>query len=93
MTPCPAALVLAGGGARRLGGIDQPLLMLGGQTVLARILLTPAPQAGPIALSANSDPAWFAACGLPVLDDGALAGKRCWPGGSAGRRRRAARRR
>jgi molybdopterin-guanine dinucleotide biosynthesis protein A len=74
MMPRPAAIVLAGGGARRLGGIDKPLLTLGGQTVLARILATLVPQAGPIALSANGDPARFAAFGLPVLDDGALAG-------------------
>ena len=75
MMPRPAAIVLAGGGARRLGGTDKPLLMLGGQTVLTRILATLAPQAGPIALSANGDPVRFAAFGLPVLDDGALAGQ------------------
>lgn len=75
MTPRPAAIVLAGGGARRLGGVDKPLLVLGGQTVLARILATLAPQAGPIAISANGDPARFAAFGLPVLEDATFAGQ------------------
>jgi molybdopterin-guanine dinucleotide biosynthesis protein A len=75
MTDRPAAVVLAGGQARRLGGVDKPLLTLGGQTVLGRILDTLATQAGPIALSANGDPKRFAGFGLPVLEDEALAGE------------------
>lgn len=71
----PAALVLAGGAARRLGGVDKPLLTLRGRTVLEHILETLAGQAGPIALSANGDPDRFAGFGLPVLDDGALVGE------------------
>jgi molybdenum cofactor guanylyltransferase len=69
------ALVLAGGAARRLGGGDKPLLALGGQSMLGRIVarLREEPLAA-IALSANGDPARFAAFGLPVLDDGAFAG-------------------
>ncbi|PSL05208.1 molybdopterin-guanine dinucleotide biosynthesis protein A [Haloactinopolyspora alba] len=36
MTPPWAALVLAGGGARRLGGRDKPALVVGGRTLLDR---------------------------------------------------------
>jgi len=68
-----AALVLAGGSARRLGGVDKPLLALGGLPLLARIL----DRVGlpDIAISANGDPARFAMFGLPVLDDGPFVGQ------------------
>ena len=71
--------MLAGGGARRLGGGDKPLRELGGQPKLARVLAALAPEAAVIAISANGDPARFAAFGLPVLPDqfpgqGPLAG-------------------
>jgi molybdopterin-guanine dinucleotide biosynthesis protein A len=74
-----AALILAGGGARRLGGVDKPLLRLGGTTILAELLARLRPQAEAVALSANGDPARFAAYDLPVLpdpvpDQGPLAG-------------------
>ena len=70
------ALVLAGGGARRLGGGDKPLLALGGRPLLAHVLARLGAAANmPIALSANGDPARFARFGLPVLDDGAFAGQ------------------
>ena len=70
-----AALVLAGGAGRRLGGADKPLLDLGGRTLLAWVIarLRDEP-VGAIALSANGDPARFARFGLAVLDDGAFAG-------------------
>ena len=64
-----AALVLAGGLARRMGGGDKALLRVGGHTILARILATLAPHAAALALSANDDPARFAPYGLPVLPD------------------------
>ena len=69
MTDIPA-LILAGGTARRMGGGDKTLLDLGGQTILARIIARLG--AVPVAISANGDPARFAAFGLPVLDDGAF---------------------
>jgi molybdopterin-guanine dinucleotide biosynthesis protein A len=71
----PAALILAGGAARRLGGIDKPLIELGGTSLLARIIDRLRPQAASIALSANSDPARFAAFGLTILPDGPFAGQ------------------
>lgn len=68
-----------------MGGIDKPLIRLGGRTVLARIVARLAPRHGPFALSANGDPARWADPSLPeplpVLPDapgtqGPLAGVR-----------------
>jgi len=64
-----AALILAGGSARRMGGVDKPLLPLGGATILAEILARVRPQVAAVALSANGDPARFGAYALPVLPD------------------------
>lgn len=75
--PPPAAslpvlgLILAGGQARRMGGGDKPLLRLGGRTLLERVVERLGPQCGAgLALSANGDPARFAA-GFPgpILPD------------------------
>ena len=73
------AVILAGGEARRLGGIDKTLITLDGVPVLSLILCRLRPQLDRIALSANGDPSRFAAFGLPVLADrrlgiGPLAG-------------------
>jgi molybdopterin-guanine dinucleotide biosynthesis protein A len=64
-------LILAGGRGRRMGGADKPLLVLAGQTLLDRIIARVRPQVGALSLSANGDPARFAAFGLPVLPDAA----------------------
>lgn len=56
-----------------MGGGDKPLRTLGGQSMLARILATLAPDHAAIAISANGDPARFATA-LPVLPD-AIAGQ------------------
>ena len=51
-----------------MGGVDKPLLTVGGTTILARVI---AAMALPVvAISANGDPARFADHALPVLDDG-----------------------
>jgi molybdopterin-guanine dinucleotide biosynthesis protein A len=71
--PRIAALVLAGGEARRLGGGDKPLLRVGGCTMLASVIA--ALEVPDIAISANGDPARFARFALPVLPDGAFAGQ------------------
>ncbi len=63
------AVILAGGEARRLGGIDKTLIALDGTPVLSLILRRLRPQLDRIALSANGDPSRFAAFALPVLAD------------------------
>jgi molybdopterin-guanine dinucleotide biosynthesis protein A len=68
-----AAVVLAGGAARRMGGGDKPLLELAGRSIVARVI--DALDARHIAISANGDPARFASLGLPVVSDGAFAGQ------------------
>lgn len=62
-------VVLAGGLARRMGGGDKGLLMLGGQPILARIVERLRPQVEAVVINANGDPARFAAFGLPVAED------------------------
>ena len=64
----PALVVLAGGRGSRMGGADKALLPLAGRPLLAHVLARLAHD-GPRAISANGDPARFAAFGLPVLAD------------------------
>jgi molybdopterin-guanine dinucleotide biosynthesis protein A len=68
-----AALILAGGGARRMGGGDKPMLELAGRSMLGHIVV--ALDTEYVAISANGDPARFAALSLPVLPDGCFAGQ------------------
>lgn len=65
----PLAVVLAGGLARRMGGGDKPLRLLGGRPLLAHVIARVAPQVDGIILNANGDLARFAAFGLPVVAD------------------------
>jgi molybdopterin-guanine dinucleotide biosynthesis protein A len=62
-------LVLAGGLARRMGGGDKPRTMIGGQTILARVIERLKPQCTRLILNANGDPARFADTKLPVIPD------------------------
>jgi molybdopterin-guanine dinucleotide biosynthesis protein A len=63
-------VVLAGGLARRLGGGDKAGIVVGGATMLERVLARLAPQCRGLILNANGDPARFAATGLAVVADG-----------------------
>ena len=63
-----AAVILAGGLARRMGGGDKALQVVGSQTILARTTAVLAPYAA-LAINANGDPARFALYGLPILPD------------------------
>ncbi len=63
------AVILAGGEARRLGGIDKTLIPIGGKPILSLILERLQPQVDRIAIGANGDPARFTGFGLPVLAD------------------------
>ena len=69
ISPRPAAVVLAGGLSRRMGGNDKSLAMLGKRPLLAHVLGRLAAQTADIAISANGDPARFAEFGRPVLAD------------------------
>lgn len=62
-------VVLAGGLARRMGGGDKPTRMVGGRTILERVIARMTPQCDGLILSANGDPARFAALKLPVVAD------------------------
>lgn len=52
-----------------MGGGDKALLDVGGRPMLARVLDALATEAAVVAISANGDPARFAAYGVPVLGD------------------------
>jgi molybdopterin-guanine dinucleotide biosynthesis protein A len=64
-----AGIILAGGQSRRMGGGDKPLLSLGKDRLIDRVAARLNPQVATLGLSANGDPARFAAMGLPVLED------------------------
>ncbi len=64
-----AALILAGGQGTRLGGVDKAFLSLAGQPLITHVLARLGPHVPGIAISANGDPARFAAFGRPVLPD------------------------
>ncbi len=69
-------VILAGGLARRMGGGDKALRLVGGQTVMARLILRMSPQVTRLIVNANADNTSpntgrgrFAALGLPVVAD------------------------
>ena len=63
-----AGLILAGGAGRRMGH-EKGLVALAGRPLAAHVADRLASQVACLALSANGDPARFAALGLPVLAD------------------------
>jgi molybdenum cofactor guanylyltransferase len=67
--PSTLGLVLAGGLARRMGGGDKALIVIGGAAILDRVLGLLRPACPEIVLNANGDPARFARYGLPVIPD------------------------
>ena len=74
-----AAVVLAGGMARRMGGRDKALVPYRGMPLIEHVLNRLRPQVGNIVISANGDAGRFRHLGLPVAADdhpgeGPLAG-------------------
>jgi len=62
-------VLLAGGRSSRMGGGDKCLRMLGGKTILARIIERLKPQVSDIVINANGDASRFAVFGAPVVAD------------------------
>ena len=62
-------IILAGGQARRLGGVDKALIAVGGEPILTRLARRLGDQCAGLALNANGDPARFAGFGLAVVAD------------------------
>jgi molybdopterin-guanine dinucleotide biosynthesis protein A len=62
-------LLLAGGQSRRMGGGDKALRMLGGLSLLERVIERLRPQVDMLVLNANGDPSRFVRFGLPVVAD------------------------
>lgn len=65
----PLGVILAGGMARRLGGLDKPLLNLAGRPLLSHVIDRLGPQTSGLAISANGNPARFERFAFPVLPD------------------------
>jgi molybdenum cofactor guanylyltransferase len=62
-------LLLAGGQSRRMGGGDKCLQMLGGKTLLARVIDCAQPQVDELVLNANGDLSRFEEYSLEVVGD------------------------
>ncbi|SMO95714.1 molybdenum cofactor guanylyltransferase MobA [Paracoccus laeviglucosivorans] len=65
----PPAVILAGGLSTRMGGGNKGLRMLGGETLLARVIARLAPQCAALAINANGEPEQFEDYELPVIAD------------------------
>ncbi|WP_309663885.1 molybdenum cofactor guanylyltransferase MobA [Tabrizicola sp.] len=62
-------VVLAGGGARRMGGVDKAFVRLNGTALIEHVLARLAPQVSSIAISANGNLQRFRDIGCDVLPD------------------------
>ncbi|MGP9831780.1 molybdenum cofactor guanylyltransferase MobA [Marinobacter sp. NSM] len=63
------AVILAGGQASRMGGGDKGRLMLGGRSLIDRVIERITPQVAAVVLNANGDLIRFDDLGLPVVAD------------------------
>ncbi|MBL6750826.1 MAG: molybdenum cofactor guanylyltransferase [Nevskia sp.] len=78
------AAILCGGAGDRLGGVDKPLRLMDGRTLIARVLERTVPQAAAALIVANRSREAYAAFGHAVVDDGRHAGKGPLAGIAAG---------
>ncbi|MEO5702706.1 MAG: molybdenum cofactor guanylyltransferase MobA [Gammaproteobacteria bacterium] len=71
--PCPTitGVILAGGRASRLGGVDKGLIELAGKPLVEHVLARLAPQVKNLVISANRNIERYAALGYAVLRDDA----------------------
>lgn len=72
--PRTAALILAGGEGRRMGG-NKPFREVGGKTLLARVIEVAQAQCDYVMISSNEDADVFSPYGLPVIADKPTAGQ------------------
>lgn len=63
------ALVLAGGRAERMGGMDKGWVELAGRPLIERVIERIAPQVGSLCISANRHADRYATLGYPVFAD------------------------
>lgn len=63
------ALILCGGGGRRIGGRNKPLIELAGSTLIERVVERLAAQVDDIVISANQDIATYERLGYAVVSD------------------------
>jgi molybdenum cofactor guanylyltransferase len=68
-THATGAIILAGGRATRMNGLDKPLQKLGGKPLLAHVIAALAPQCSTLVINANGDAARFSSFDLPVVAD------------------------
>ncbi|MEJ0094819.1 MAG: molybdenum cofactor guanylyltransferase MobA [Methylocella sp.] len=69
MTESCFGILLAGGRAQRMGGGDKSLRLIGGASILERVIAKMALQCAGLVLNANGDPAKFEAFHLPIVAD------------------------
>ncbi len=82
--PGLTALILCGGEARRLGGIEKPLQPLAGRALIERVIEQLRPQVADILISANRAQDEYLRYAATVLDDGAHSGRGPLAGFAAG---------
>lgn len=63
------AVILAGGLARRMGGVDKGLVPLGGQPMIAHVMARVRPAVDALVINANRNEAVYAALGAKVVAD------------------------
>lgn len=69
MEHATSAVILAGGRARRMGGMDKGLVEVAGEPMIQHVLRAITPQVGAIAINANRNLTQYEALGYPVISD------------------------
>lgn len=64
-----SAIILAGGRATRMGGIDKGITLLGKKALIAHVIARLAPQVDEIIINANREINTYKVFGYPVLQD------------------------
>lgn len=67
--PSITALILAGGQATRMGGVDKGLIECGDRPLIAQVLARVAPCVGAVLISANRNLDAYRRYGYPVIED------------------------